>query len=704
MSYIDLQLGDLMDLKKVGKRCRFERRQGKRTEWRSTGDFEHFSYTDAELQKLIRKGEVVLYLKRAAAKPADAANISKIYGRRQTTPEDSEEALRKLRYVLAAHRIANGGPFTEAVMRDAIGEVYEDEGRHWKRLRGHRKGHPVGEPSTKSLRRWIADAGPNPKHKRLIPAHRFKGNYSDRVQPQVRAIISDLVASDYLRRPAISMDDLKVLIHVRVREYNAEHGLNLSLPGETAIRSSIDAYPRDVVLRARFGEMAAFIRFGSAEAQPDPDHPLDRVELDSTVTDLFVICERTALPLGRPTCVLISDRCTRMPLAWLVTFEKPSLITVFQALRMAMLSKDYLEEMIEEHGWEITQPCVTYGIPRILVVDRGLENISEHIARYAVRAGINQVHVMAGKKPKLKGHIEASIRAMSERVLHPAPGTTLHNSLMKMDYNSEKDAVITLQDLDYALHKYFIDVFPYEPRRSLNNSRAIDVWEKLTRKHPVDSVTDVKDLDFAVGLTLHAKPGRHGINCENMQYFSQELLDIQKNSAFANALSNAGGDIEFYLDPADLGHIRVRLPHVDETIIVPVAAKWREYATGLSLYAHRLIRKFNLQEAREANHKIDLLSSKHRLIEIMRGNFLSKKRTVAAGQRLARVEGVGRVARNGDSAATTVPGSHSHPQGTTRESATSGSLLDDEVTPTGLSITVLRATPTPKLVKKGYRP
>lgn len=702
MTFAALQDGDIIDYIAIGQKCRFERRQGRRIEWRSTKSFEHFSFTDAEFQKLIRKGQIVLYHRRTAAPPEDAP-ASRIHGRRRVSSDDLEEATRKLRYVIAAHRVADGQAFTQAVARAAIDEVYEDEGRHWKRLRGRRKGSPVRRPSTKSLLRWVAAAGRRPKQKDLVPNHRYKGNFTDRIAPPVRTIISELVESDYLCRPAISIDDLKVLINVRVRAYNSDNGTAYPLPSFAAIQGSIDAYPKDVVLSARFGEMAAFIRYGSAEAQADPEHPLDRVELDCTTADLFVVCQRTALPLGRPTLILISDRCTRMPLAWLVTFEKPSLHTVFQALRMAMLSKDYVQEMVEENGWDITQPCVTFGIPRILVMDRALENLSEHIAEYAVRAGVNQIHIMAGKRPALKGHIEASIRSVSERVLHPAPGTTFHNTLMKMDYDPQKDAVITLEGLDYALHKYFIDIFPYEPRSSLNNARAIDVWNRLTRKHNVDSVTDVRDLDFAVGMTLHAVPGRHGINCENLQYFSQELLDLQRLPAFANALANAGGKLEFYLDPADMGHIRVQAPHIDETIIVPVASKWREYASGLSVYPHRTIRRFNLEESRKANEKIDLLGSKHKLIEMLRANFLSRKRKVALGQKLARIEGVGRLARNGASAATTVPGSGSHP--------TAPGLQFDiraepsNVTPLAVDTpSVHRASPTPRLVKKGYRP
>lgn len=713
MTFINFAQGDHLDYKPVTQRCRFERRQGKRTEWRAILTQEHFIFTDAEFQKLVTKGEITYYPRRNPPDEAEA-KVSRIHGRRPASADDREEAARKLRYVLAVHRHAEkrraDGKKTsivESIIAAAIDEVYEDEGRYWLRLRGSRKGRPVSKPSVKSVRRWVEKAGLRPTLRALIPGHRFKGNFDDRIHTDVRTIISTLVETDFMRRPAISIETLQVLVHTAVKKHNEEAGTEHPLPGLSAIQTSIDEWPRDVMLNARYGPMAAFIRYGSAEAQADPEHPLDRIELDSTVADLFVVCERTGLPLGRPTIVLVSDRCTRMPLAWLVTFEKPSILTVLQALRMAMLSKDWIDDRVANDGWDIKNQCVTYGIPRVLVVDRGLENISEHIAEYAVRVGINQVHIMGGKKPWLKGHVEASIRVVSERVLHPAPGTSFHNSLMRMDYRPEKDAVITLDTLNYALTKYFVDIHPYLPRRSLNNRRSIDVWLKKTRQHPVDIVADVTELDHMTGLTYRAVPGRHGLNCESMQYFSRELLEMRADPAFANALKDQGGTLELYLDPVEMGRIRVRLPHRDETITVPVAPKWRDYATGLSLFAHRTIRRFNAEESRQANADIDLLASKVRLIEIMRGEFLNRH-TIKVGQRLARIEGVGRVGPSGSRSATTVEGSPANQFDPTRRpvlptASNDGPEFEQREDAARDVETFHRAAPTPVRAKKGFR-
>ncbi|MCU6455434.1 hypothetical protein LPN01_15235 [Sphingomonas sp. A2-49] len=726
MSYMRLRQGAWIT--HLGQRCMFERRQDHLTEWRSTnGTFEHFVFTDTEIQRGINAGNMQFY-DGFGRPPREVRNVSKVHGARGPTVDDREEARRKLCYVLRAHELgclnSDAGPH---LWLKAIDDVFSAHGPQWKRLRGARKGEPTQKPSFKSLRRWAAEAGPKPKMEKLISAHRHKGNYNDRIRVEVREIIDELVKSRWMARPPITIETLRDLVNGRIGELNTglpPGATAFRLAGLTAIQSSIDAMPRNDVMRARHGDMAAFLKFGSAEAQADPTAPLDRVELDSTPADLFVICSRTGLPLGRPTIVICVDRCTRMVLGWFVTFEKPSVLALMQCLRNSILTKDYIAEMNEEHGWNIRHECVTFGIPASLVIDRALENVADHVMKLAQRVGINQIHLMGGRKPWLKGCVESTIGTMSERLLHPSKGTTFHNTLVRLGYDPEKDAVCTVDDLDWGLHKYFIDIYPREQRRSINNRRAVDLWNELTRKYPVDSISSIDDVSHLFGRTDTAVPGRHGINANSMQYFSRELLEVQRTSRFKRALEKQGGRIEYHIDPADIARIYVELPHEERTIVVPVAPKWREYATGLSLFAHRKIRAYTNETARTANDADQLLACKLELLDIMRGQALRRNGGIAARQTLARFEGVARTARSGDDAGTSVPGSPAH----TYASRTIGRVRtpsnDDEGSPSRPTphetaaaapppplprpdqsdATVPHSPAAPARAKKGYRP
>ncbi len=644
-----------------GHRYHLERRQGRTMEWRCRATLVHMVWTDAELQRQIATGKARFFS--GIGRPPKDGNASRVHGQRKATDLDVEEARRKLIYVLAlAEKGIPGEGKTPQDWQDVIDATYEDQGRTWKRLR-NRTHETVAKPTLKSARRWVAAAGDPPNLEKLISRHRHKGNYEDRIDAALRQLIGEMVDEHYLVRPPITIDDLKDRIAGRMKGFNAERLAKgekvLAAPGLAAIQSSIDAIPKDTVLRARYGEMAAFLRYGSAEAQADPEAPLDRVELDATRMDLFVVDPETLLPIGRPWLVVVLDRCTRMVLGWFVTFEPPSTLALMQALRNAILPKIYLDELKKERGWVIDREPETGGVPRALAVDRARENIAEHLARFAMRIGINRVEIMAGKKPWLKGAVEKVIGTITRKVLHPTKGTTFHNTLVRMGYDSQKDAVCTPDDLDYGLHKFFIDIYPYTGHRGLNGRQPIKVWREKTDKDPVDIISHIDDVAHLFGRTDHARPGRFGINAHSMQYFSPELLQVQRLPAFQKALAKQGGKLEFHTDPACIDMIHVRMPHESDRVIpVPVAPKWREYARGLSLWHHRRIREFIRADA--STDVEALLKAKLDLVAIMRGSALGKRRSIRASSQIARLDGVGRVAPAGNDARNTVPGTEAH--------------------------------------------
>ncbi|MBO9519320.1 MAG: DDE-type integrase/transposase/recombinase [Porphyrobacter sp.] len=662
MTYIDFRADTMLQYRNAN--WSYERRQGSRTEWRSTTSFEHLPFTDREIQGLIREGKLKVLCPRVVQK-GEPAKVSKIHGERDYSEADWEEAHRKLLWVQAARKRRNSGKKLKSEdWLAAINEVWDKFGVNWNVLRGKRKGFPENrKPSIKSMQRWDVAAGVPPKAANLLNEHRRKGNFEDKVDAGVRELLNQMIKDEWMCRPAISMEVFKGKVAARINRRNKaerENGNPWNAPGEAAIQSSIDLFPAEEVLRSRYGDMAAHLAYGSGEAQEDPKAPLDRVELDSTPADLFVLDPVNGFPLGRPHIVVAIDRCTRMVLGWFVTFERPSVHALMQTLRNAILSKDYVDEMNTEHGWNIRHPCETYGVMRELALDRALENLAGHVAALAVKAGINRVVIMKRKAPWLKGCVERVIRTMSEQLLHPVRGTTLHNTLKLMDYNPAKDAVCTIDDLDHGLHKFFIDIYPREVRRSLNNARAIDLWRNLTKEYPVTSIDDVRSLDHFFGLTDKAAVRRSGISAHNMQYTSQELQRHFKTPKFRNAIRKADDKITYHLDPGDIGTIYVRLPHRPETITVPVAPKWRQYAKGLSLFHHKLIRRYTKSRALDANDADELMECRAELYDIMRGQAFGKRGAIRAAQTLARIEGIARYARSGDDVSTTAPGSDAH--------------------------------------------
>ena len=53
----------------------------------------------------------------------------------------------------------------------------------------------------------------------------------------------------------------------------------------------------------------------------------EMVELDHTACDLSLVCDRTGLPIGKPTIAVALDRCTRMPHGIHIVVDPPSACT-----------------------------------------------------------------------------------------------------------------------------------------------------------------------------------------------------------------------------------------------------------------------------------------------------------------------------------------------------------------------------------------
>lgn len=92
MSYANIVGGAF--IKYINQRWDFQRRQGARTEWRSDTTYEVVNFTEFELQKRIRQGEIVLHDGDGAA-PIDG-RPSAIHGLTKASPEDHEEGRRAL--------------------------------------------------------------------------------------------------------------------------------------------------------------------------------------------------------------------------------------------------------------------------------------------------------------------------------------------------------------------------------------------------------------------------------------------------------------------------------------------------------------------------------------------------------------------------------------------------------------------------------
>lgn len=497
----------------------------------------------------------------------------------------------------------------------------------------------------------------------LVPQHGFKGNRTSRICFEVSKIIDQQIRKVFLTRERRSVESLLATVRTKVRENNKLRAPDdqLKIPGLTAIMSAIRGFPRGEVITARYGADAAYNKLGPVEYRPRPLHPLDEVEIDHTTCDLFVVDGITGAPLGRPTIALGSDRCTAMPWGIHIGFDPPSVHTVMQCIRNGMFPKNYVRIYADAGIWDIKGCSPVFGRPVKISVDRGAENINNDMKALGVDLPIKEIEAKRGRKGRYKGGIERMLGTLNRTLLHEQRGTTFSNIIDRDDYDPKKNAVITYEELLEKVHAWSIDIYM---RRRHNGIKDVPLrlWnEKIVNHRPAQLENAEKILPL-FGRIEHRILRRDGIRWKHLFFTSPELMALLSNPAFIKASTNQKGNIvvRFRYDASNIDHIHVYLPHArdQETmhLCVPVEKRAREYARGLSVWAHDAIIGIARKKADDAVDLEALDLARTKLLEDMEAETPGSAK-VRGRKRIARIRQIGGLAPYGDSIRTTPHGS-----------------------------------------------
>jgi putative transposase len=625
-----------------GRDFRFEGRRGDEIDWVHDRTNQHLPLTDEELAEIIASGlgRLASPSSRGQATPQSQS----VFDPDSLPQEELEQLMRKWDYVQDLWKA--GLPPRPPIKKVEAVVLATAE----------RRGEAIA-PHWRTVRRWEATLGEHPHIMRLRERHQDKGNRDDRLHPEVREIVERAIDKHWMRRPPIAMPTFQAIIRTEIRNLNLHRAVEdkREIPGAKALWNSIGARDKREVWAARHGEASAAHRYDGVQHQKDPKAPLDLVELDHTVADLFVVSNGLRLPIGRPTICAAIDRCTRMPFGIYVGFEPPSVLTVMQCLKNGILPKTYLRRKVEAGDWQIKNPWPVFGIPRAILVDRALENLGHDLRYNAAGLGITDVRIAGRKDPKRKGAIERFLGTLNRRLLQEQRGTTFSNLLERSDYDPSKNAVITLEQLYEQIHCFLIDVYAFNKRHAGLRDVPARRWNELTRRYPVDPLEDVQEIIPYLGRGIHCGLRRDGVRFKHIVYNSPELAALLSSAQF---LSKAGQRprVAVRYNPADLGSVYVALPHENRFIEVPPVPKWRDYADGVSVWEHKTILNFERDRANREINPDTLADALVSLLADMEGGNRRPQRSKTA-KRYARFTGDGRIAPAGDEFATTPSGS-----------------------------------------------
>lgn len=390
------------------------------------------------------------------------------------------------------------------------------------------------------------------------------------------------------------------------------------IPEEQLPIPSVSTFYRHIKMRdayevavARFGEREARVRFRMTGVGPQTTRILERVEIDHTPLDLFVVDEETGLPLGRPWLTLAIDKHSRVILGFHISFGHPSVDSVMRALRHAILPKTGIREKYKrlKNNW----PC--HGLFEVLVVDNGKEfhALALEDAAYDLDFSILYCPV---RTPWAKGSIERAIKTYNYTLNHTLPGTSFASLWDRWGYDPLKHALITRQALQEILHIWIVDYYHQKPHRGLRDI-PIKVWEKSAKIHVPLLPDSNEKLGVYLGLPYERKVWHYGIQLHDTEHYNSPDLQSLRMQ-YGERLK-----VDLKVDPDDLTVIHVRHPETREYFTVPNTNS--KNVSGLTLSQLKLINSYRKQIQKDEERDMSLAEARNEIRSVLEGLMTSKK-------------------------------------------------------------------------------
>lgn len=434
---------------------------------------------------------------------------------------------------------------------------------------------PAGPPNRQTVRLWYLNWRKHGQDVRvLLPLHHLKGNRKPRapryVSEQADAYnLMDLaIERHYLRMPRST----KKAAFTKYQDLCQQASIKPFSFKTFRIRIRENYTDREEYTK-RYGRRAAYLKFGVFERTELPIRPLEEVEVDHCLIDLFVVDPASGKVIGRPWLTAIIDRCTRMIIGVHLSFEPPSYASLQRALAHAFWPKNLSSIADLEDDW----PC--YGIAWWVICDNGKEFRSSSLRASEALMHFDVVNLPV-KMPWLKGSVERLFRTIGVQVFSKLEGTTL--SRTPDFYDPMGRARHTLDEVKMMLIKWIINDY-HRQRHSTLGCSPIEKWRQLTELYPVRPVPDFTHIVRLTGEVVPRTISNVGVQYQGLLYSDPTILE--------ELLARRGGLAKEWLirvDPYDLGEAWILDDQAGEWFVLPCTNQ--AISRGVSKYQHKVHR------------------------------------------------------------------------------------------------------------------
>ena len=448
--------------------------------------------------------------------------------------------------------------------------------------------------SVRTIYRWKSLFEKSELISALVPQKSSGGRGKGRVTKDVEKLILDVINEFHFKNQRRKVSKSYRELVKRCRK------LDIPTPSINTFSSRIDFITRRENLEKRMGKS-----FVHQKSQPVPGNypevqsPLEVVQIDHTILDIIVVDEKRR-PIGRPYITLGIDLYSRMVTGFYISFDAPGSLGTGICISSSLLPKDQvLLKYKLKSDWPINGRIMN------IHTDNAPEFKSKSLMKACQEYGINLLYRGKGKT-HWGGHIEKLLGTFLSEI-HLIPGTTFSNTNERRDYDSEKESVLTLSELEEWLHIFIVDIYHQNPHSTLGISPILKYYEGIYSSN--DSLpSGIGNFDYNhLKLKIDFLPSiertiqRTGVVIDHIRYYSDILSQYIYFSRPTENLHYPKKVIldkfQFKRDPRDLSCIYFLDPIQNQYFPIFYANKTRP---SISIWEHRIA----LKEVRK-NSKLD---------------------------------------------------------------------------------------------------
>jgi len=433
--------------------------------------------------------------------------------------------------------------------------------------------------SDRSLYRWIQAYNSLGSIAGLVSRKRGWVEGNSRLSKEQDELVTAVINEFYLhkQRPTIEQTIREV------RRVASQKGIDS--PSRRTIRQRILRVSEEERLRKRGQKEKAKNKFTpKPNSFPNVDFPLSVIQIDHTPVDLIIVDNQYRKPIGRPYLTLAMDVYSRMITGYYLSLDAPSVTSVAMCIARSILPKERL--LLDNN---VKGEWAVFGYPNKIHVDNGADFRSLDLSKSCEAHGIALEFRPVGR-PEFGGHIERVIGTFMKEV-HGLSGTTFSNTKEKDTYQSEAEAVMTLDEFETWLINYIVNVYHKRVHSTLGMSPVqkwrLGIWgdkDHIGCGHPqlpVDEQTLLLDFLPSEKRTIQ----HNGVTIDGLRYYDVAL------NMYINDSDESGKSKEFLFrrDPRNIGKIWFYDPKLKRYFPIPFAD---QSLPDMSIWEYKQVRQF----------------------------------------------------------------------------------------------------------------